>query len=496
MLALRRLEVDGFGPYADRAVLEFPEQGVTVIYGDNMRGKTSLMNAIRYAFFGEIHGRGERTRGILSACNRDLAAQGRYGFSVGLSLRYQSRDYDLVREAVPSSPTPVGDDDFTSTASLRREGVVLGPAERTVLLRAMLPEGIARFFLFDGELLDQYAELLVESEEGRLISEAIEQILGVPILRDARDHLKVLESDASRAKATEASKHQKTQALGVSLQHANDTRQAHIEELDREKQRLDGLYAEREEIETELRRQEVYAVAVERLDTARRDLKVSRDTRDAKKAELKVAMAEAWRTVLDDPVSSARETARDAIKDAFALIATSMRVDAVETRHCGTCDQDVPEDVRARLVGTLPAGATATTAGDFAGMSALARASVLDGFTRKDVRGEVRLIWDAMRDARLAEADAEGRIADANKMLEGQDPAELRRRKTTLTELGGKIHASLDAIRGHEDRIAEQDDAIARFSKRLAHAGTPELAAFEQRERVLARARAVFEAAV
>ena len=156
----------------------------------------------------------------------------------------------------------------------------------------------------------------------------------------------------------------------------------------------------------------------------------------------------------------------------------------------------MPEDVRARLAGDAASGATATITGDFAGMSALARASELDGFIRKDVRGEVRLIWEAMRDARLAEADAEGRIADANKTLEGQDPDELRRRKTTLTEIGGKIHASQEAIRGHEEKIAEQDEAIARFSKRLAAAGTPELAAFEQRERVLARAHAVFEAAV
>ena len=59
MLTLCRVDVEGFGPYADVAVLEFPDgPGVTVVYGDNMRGKTSLMNAIRFALFGEIHGRG------------------------------------------------------------------------------------------------------------------------------------------------------------------------------------------------------------------------------------------------------------------------------------------------------------------------------------------------------------------------------------------------------------------------------------------------------
>jgi len=41
MLRLKRIEVEGFGPFADRQVVDLPPQpGVTVIYGENMRGKT------------------------------------------------------------------------------------------------------------------------------------------------------------------------------------------------------------------------------------------------------------------------------------------------------------------------------------------------------------------------------------------------------------------------------------------------------------------------
>ncbi|MBM3275871.1 MAG: hypothetical protein FJZ00_12005, partial [Candidatus Sericytochromatia bacterium] len=227
-----------------------------------------------------------------------------------------------------------------------------------------------------------------------------------------------------------------------------------------------------------------------------KDLKTARDTQESKREELKKVMAEAWRTVLDAPVVVAKAKAQEAVKDAFALVVTSLRAHAVETCHCGTCDQDVPEAVRARLASTLPDGATASITSEFAGVNILARASDLDSFVRKDVRGEVRLIWEAIRSARLAEAEAQGRLVEANKTLDGRDPDELRRRKTTLTEIGGKIQASSDAIRGHDDKIAEHDEAIARFSRRLAAAGTPELAAFEQRERVIARAQAVFEAAV
>ena len=498
MLSLRRLEIEGFGPFADRAVLTFPDQkGVTVVYGENMRGKTSLMNAIRYAFLGEIQGRGERTRGILSACNRDLVAAGKPGFRIGLSLRYEGADFDLVREVTPKLAVPQSDADFTTVVALRRGGVVLGPAERTALLRAMLPKDVARFFLFDGELLDQYAELLIsESEAGRVISEAIEHILGVPVLRDARDHLMVLASIASRASAKEASKHQKTEAIGNALQSANDMKEAHEQERDRKTAELEDLLAERELIVTELRHQEAYATAVERLDRAREDRKAARDAQEVKAAELKAAMKDAWRTVLEEPVTAAKVAAQEAVEEAFSALVTSLRIDAIENRHCRTCDQDVPEDVRSRLTASLPSDAVTAGVEDHAGTAALTRRSELDGFKQKDVRGEVRLIWEALRQARLDEADAEGRIVDANKILEDQDPDELRKRKMTLTELGGKIGAARDAIAAEQKHVEDQDDAIARLARQLEGAGTPELAAFQQRERILARARAVFEDAV
>ena len=361
----------------------------------------------------------------------------------------------------------------------------------------MFPRDVARFFLFDGELLDQYAELLIsESDAGRVISEAIEQILGVPVLRDARDHLTVLASAASRASAKEASKHQKTQAIGNALESANDMKEFHEQERDRKAAELADLLAKRDEVETELRHQEAYAAAVERLDRAREDHKAARAAQEVKSTELKVAMKDAWRTVLDEPVADTKAAAQEAVAEAFLSLVTSLRLHAIENRHCRTCDQDVPEDVRSRLAASLPSGATEANMADHIGNTALTRRSELDGFKQKDVRGEVRLIWEALRQARLDEADAEGRIVDANKILEDQDPDELRNRKLTLTELGSKIGAARDAIAAEQKHIDEQNEAIARFARQLEAAGTPELAAFQQREKVLDRTRTVFTDAV
>lgn len=52
------------------------EDGVTVFYGKNMREKTSLLNAIRFAFFGKIIGRGMRPASLHKVGNWERAAEG------------------------------------------------------------------------------------------------------------------------------------------------------------------------------------------------------------------------------------------------------------------------------------------------------------------------------------------------------------------------------------------------------------------------------------
>ena len=192
--------------FDDRQIVELPrEPGVVVIYGENMRGKTTLLNAIRYAFFGYARGRGPRKRTLHSLSNRERAANGVYGFSVSLSFDFDGEPYELVRECTPKVKKPEQDADYSQDTMLRCGQKVLGPQERDAALKRIFPEEISRFFLFDGELLQEYEELvLAESDVGPEISAAIERILGVPILKAARSHLSELAQEAEQHAAREA----------------------------------------------------------------------------------------------------------------------------------------------------------------------------------------------------------------------------------------------------------------------------------------------------
>jgi len=167
---------------------------VAIIYGENMRGKTTLLNAIRYALFGKVITRGAGEVALHQIGNWETAKEkGKFGLKVVLEFEHEGSNYQLTREHRPRAAikVPQADIDYQQESFLRKDGTVLGPDAGTSELARIMPETVSRFFLFDGELLQQYEELLRnESDMGRNIKGAIERILGVPVLSTSEFGLK------------------------------------------------------------------------------------------------------------------------------------------------------------------------------------------------------------------------------------------------------------------------------------------------------------------
>ena len=156
MLRIRSLQLKDFGPFKGVQTFDFPqEDGVTVSYAENMRGKTTLLNAFRFALFGKIYGRGRRPVSFHDMINWEARADGAKSFEVRLELTYAGNEYRLTRTCRPKAgtSTPNGHDDYVADYYLERGGHILSAQQAALELETILPEQIARFFLFDGELL-------------------------------------------------------------------------------------------------------------------------------------------------------------------------------------------------------------------------------------------------------------------------------------------------------------------------------------------------------
>src|ERR1700755_1446714 len=98
MLRLTGLKLTDFGPFKGEQAIAFPkEDGVSVFYGENMRGKTTLLNAIRFALFGKITGRGRRPVPFGDLINLEAKVDGVRTFEVRLVMTHAGAEYRLAR---------------------------------------------------------------------------------------------------------------------------------------------------------------------------------------------------------------------------------------------------------------------------------------------------------------------------------------------------------------------------------------------------------------
>lgn len=211
-MKLKRLSMQNFMPYKGNAVLEFPQGeslNTLIVFGDNMRGKTSLLNAIRWVFYGYAYGRHLRQIPLHLLPNREAFNEGERVMECRMEFEANGSQYDLRRVATMKKlvAKPERPEDFQVDIYMQKDGVAILSNKIEDEINQFAPEQVSRFFLFDGELLQEYEELLIDgSEHGKRIKSEIEKALGVPALTNGRDHLKMILKQAQKQQSIDASK--------------------------------------------------------------------------------------------------------------------------------------------------------------------------------------------------------------------------------------------------------------------------------------------------
>ena len=209
-MKLHRLGYSNFGPFKGDQSFELPDQnGVAVIYGENNLGKTTILNSVRWLFVGKFLERTGHPRNDRELVNREAIAEASeepVTARVSATVTWRGAKYTLTR-----SVTVEGDRLRPGLDVLRGSDALSGEQARETL-QQMIPEQIQQFFLFDAEALNRYEDLLHDTTAGEELKNAIERILGVPVLQNAvndlssltEKHTKVisrLETQDAKAKA-------------------------------------------------------------------------------------------------------------------------------------------------------------------------------------------------------------------------------------------------------------------------------------------------------
>jgi DNA sulfur modification protein DndD len=357
-----RLTITDFGPYKGQHSLEFPSEGggLVVVFGDNMRGKTSLLNALRWVLFGEALDRMKRPIDSILLLNKESLAKGINKCSVSVGLHVDDMSVEIVRQLEPIKgiAVPKTAKEVVSSVYLRKNGNVVDLADTQDEIGKILPKEVSRFCLFDGELLQEYEALLVDdSEQGKRIAESIEQVLGVPSLLRGSTHLQTLQRAARREQAIAAKQSEGLQGIGAKLANLEKESSLVQKEIEDELSKL-------AEVESQIEEDTKYLSSVDALSHMFSDLREQEDKQEAlqnriaeEKQALSEHLKEAWKDVLSPVALSISRRLEADISSSRSLLRLSGSVSSeienikilLESNSCPLCHGEVTGSSRVKL---------------------------------------------------------------------------------------------------------------------------------------------------
>lgn len=313
-MKLKRLFMYNFMPYKGGAVLEFPQdesRNTLIVFGDNMRGKTSLLNAIRWTFYGYAYGRHLRKIPLHMLPNREAVNEGTWKMETRIEFEANGSQYDLRRVATLKNwvVKPERPEDIQVDAYMQKDGAAIPGNKIDAEINQFSPEQVSRFFLFDGELLQEYEELLIEgSEHGKKIKDEIEKVLGVPALTNGRDDIRAILKQAQKQQSVEASKIKGLEGVAERHQQWVAKRESFENDLVKLRSQLDDAHNSRLALDDEMEKVEKVYSQKSKLDSSRsRQKEIEEGIKQKTNLRLQL-IGQSWRDLLEPRLIAKQES--------------------------------------------------------------------------------------------------------------------------------------------------------------------------------------------
>lgn len=486
-MKLQRLTMKNFMPYKGTQTVNFPNdpvRNVMIVFGDNMRGKTSLLNAIRWGFYGRAVGRHSSEISLHDLHNKEATLEGNWEMEVALQFEADGHGYELRRRSIkrPVVATPTRKEDFEVFTALLKDGMAVNGNLVEAEINQFAPEQVSRFFLFDGELLQEYESLLIEgSEQGRNIKAAIEKVLGVPALIYGRDDVTTLLRSARGRQTKDLA-----QVAGLERQAEQQERyqikqSAHESDIADLKSRYSDVQRQRRNLDDELKKTEAAQKAQARIDALemrKDDIIVQQKKLHEEKLDF---LKNAWKDLLQPKIKVKLEHLRaeqkkiaDALTERAAMQSHIATLSAILTdAACPTCGSEVSLDRKqaaGRELGELQGKIIEFEARHEAYAHVTSEITSLARLESRPVGESIGRLDSTIRQNEVSYTRVENDIEALNQEVEGFDPPEVARKRALRDQLfknealiensiASKVE-SLDEIKRQLQIIARTIDGI------------------------------------
>ncbi len=491
MLKFTSMTINNFGPYEGEQTIDFSNgEGVTLIWGENGHGKTTLLNLFRYALFGHFQYRHETVDDILKLVNREGMKAGKYDFKVVLKMLYDDKKYELTRQYSVRSGVaiPTKNDDYVQDVFLKVDGHLLPNKEHELAI--IMPEEVSRFFLFDGELLQEYEELVKdETTAGDTIKKSIESILGVPILTNAESDTSFVLDEYRKEQTKAAQANKQTEKYAAQIESERAKKDEQTKELKRLQKELDEEQDLRAKLEDKGKQNEHLGTLINNMEHLEREIAEKEATRDSLLQSIVATTKDVWRYVIGKRTAEILAQVKSEIsilqdkhnthESAVRLMSYIQHI--VETHHCECCDQDVDETHVSALKKRLD-----EEPGEFEGLSSeeiermktlQIRQASLESMQSVTDAKVLKIYENQLADILVQIDDANGQLKDLHDEISRYGSvsdltAAAKENAQNLGKCYSKIENLKEGIRATKDKIKEADTALASLEEKVHKAST------------------------
>lgn len=312
---IRSIHCENFMPYHNERI-DFPNKdGVIIVSGMNGHGKTSLVSAIRFGLFGRVNSPTSDglsiEEALFDAVNDEGKSKGKYSYKVTLDIDYLGEDYKIIRSYSPKPGVkiPKTPGDYELSRSVVKGDYVLNDTQQEKLLSKVMSENVSRFYLFDGELLDEYKKILFSKKHtsSNKMRDAIEDILGLPLLQNTRNHLSYILSEKESAFQKATKENENTNELGVALEDAKINLEQYSSDMKEAETNIQNCSDKIDDLRDALAENHESVLLIDKKKDKTAELQRAEQTLEKKNADYVSMISDAWSTLLSPMFSSKEE---------------------------------------------------------------------------------------------------------------------------------------------------------------------------------------------
>lgn len=190
-MILERLVIENFRQFKGRQEIVFSDlrdRNVTIVHAENGFGKTTLLKALLWVLYGK-NGLKDDFEKPDSILHEGLAYRAKdpnaVAATVQLAFKHDNDRYILTRQ-LSLAQQRLDASKTTLSLEVMRDGQTFALERPQQRIQAIVPDGISGFLFFNGERINY----LAEERNSAQVTEAIQQMLGLKLLRTAIDDLR------------------------------------------------------------------------------------------------------------------------------------------------------------------------------------------------------------------------------------------------------------------------------------------------------------------